>query len=210
MVVWARCHLSPTSGHRGAPTSGQNVGCYSLALMMEISPPHCQMWGLNSKLQCKQTCLVKVPDELSSPSGIGALSCSPTFLTILAFHLNAGEEEGRPLGLWGSGWKCSSQAVGPVGHHGERSALCPLPPAPCLSQGPFHATQACLPPAYLKSLRTKALSSVIRPGLLFFLVLHYNFLWPLGSHTQFPRGLCTLYWKLTSQHHFCGFFFFFF
>lgn len=31
MAVWAHCHLSPTSGHRGAPTSGQNVGCHSLA-----------------------------------------------------------------------------------------------------------------------------------------------------------------------------------
>lgn len=96
------------------------------------------------------------------------------------------------------GWKCPSWAAGLVTAHSSHP--CPWPPIP-----PCPTKLLCPSLFTVLEDRSFVLWTVIKLGLLFISTLNYNFLGALGSHTQFPRGLCTLYWKYTRQHNFFSF-----
>lgn len=141
----------------------------------------------------------------SFPGRSKAQDCPPAALPLPVLKLRAGEGAGRwsrlgtrggsaPLGLWG--WS----------QHTAATPICDLPPLlPAQSPLPCPTKLFCHSLFTVLEDRGFVLWSVIKPGLLFISALYYNFLWALGSHTQFPRGLCTLYWKYTSQHNFFSF-----
>lgn len=138
----------------------------------------------------------------SFPGRRKAQDCPPAALPLPALKFKGGEGAGRP------GTRAGSAPLGLQGWSQHTAAtpthdLPPLLPA----QNPLPCPTKLFCPSLFTVLEDRGfvLWSVIKLGLLFISTLNYNFLGALGSHTQFPRGLCTLYWKYTSQHNFFSF-----
>lgn len=132
-----------------------------------------------------------------------AQDCPPAALPRPALKLKAGA--GRPSR---PGTRSGSACLGLQGwsQHIAATPVCDLPPL-LPAQNPLPCPTELFCPSLFTVLQNRGfvLRSVIKPGLLFDSALHYNFVWALGSHTQFPGGPSTLYWKYTSQHHLFSF-----